>query len=1087
MQDLYACSGYDSEVMLFSRSQIKTHVYGSAQGPRGSLLRAVTAAVLGLSTFAHATTSWGESTLRFNRDVRPVLSENCFFCHGADAENRQAGLRLDEIDEVIDDGLIVPGDPDASELVFRIEADDVDLQMPPPKSHRTLTGGQIETLRRWIAEGAKFEQHWAFHPITQPAPPTNGESPRGTIDRFLASRRSEAGLRGSPPTTPQQWLRRVSLDLTGLPPTLRELDAFEVEAAAHGDAAYAAVVDRLLASPHFGERMAIDWLDVARYADTHGFNNDSSRSMWRYRDWVIASFNRNQPYDEFLTEQLAGDLLPDPTLEQLIATAFNRNHVINSEGGIIDEEYRVEYVADRVRTVSMAWLGLTFECARCHDHKYDPISQRDYYRLFAFFNNVSELGEDGRVANAPPMISAPTADEQEKLASLEQKIAGLQHDVQCDIRKLPIDPRVIEKATSRASTARNAAPQQPVFQVDLINEEGGLAARSAKNFPRADTLSFEADSLPLTPRSSHSFAFWLNPSEDCPGETPLVSAMLYLSSEADQAYGRGVEVRLVGGEIEYRFAERMPAYAITVRTVGAKINPEEWRHVAVTFTGHHADEDADRPYARDVRVWIDGELAETRVINDGLSYLLDRLIWETYRVGASSDTRAKLFKGGLADVKAFARALSTQEIRNEFLSVALPSALAAFRADTATEPQVRLLREVAAEAGGGSLAERIEMLRQAERDRIDLIGSFSTVMVMNEKETPRQAYVLKRGRYDQPGEAVSPGVPEDLLTAWPENAPANRLGLARWLTKPDHPLTARVAVNRFWQQFFGVGLVKTSEDFGSQSEWPSHPDLLDWLAGDFVASGWDVKRLVTQLVLSEAYRQDAATSAELLKRDPENRLLARGPRIRLPAEVIRDQALAAAGLLNPRVGGPSVRPYQPAGYYNGVVVGASYPGTAWQEDSGEALYRRSLYTFWKRTALHPAMLNFDAPDREFCTVRRYATNTPLQALTLLNDPTFVEASRKLAERAIDAADDDRDRIRTVFRVVVSRLPSAGELRTLENLLASMRVDFQKSAGDSAQLISVGDSQTASAVGSAELAAWTVVASAILNLDEALHH
>ena len=658
-----------------------------------------------------------------------------------------ADLRLDELQGVIDYGYLEPGDPDASDLIARIESDDPAYQMPPPDSNRRLNYGQIDTLRQWVLEGAPFESHWSFTPPADEEPPNIDSASSSNIDRFLDAARSEAGLERSPPAAPELWLRRASLDITGLPPTIAEIDSFLGEVVEQGDAAYAAAAKRLLASRHYGERMAIDWLDVARYADTHGFNNDSARSMWRYRDWVIDSFNRNQPYDEFITEQLAGDLLSNPTVDQLIATAFNRNHVINSEGGIIDEEYRVEYVADRVRTVSMAWLGLTFECARCHDHKYDPITTKDYYRLFAFFDNVPELGEDGRVANAPPMIQAPTARERAQIASIDKRIEQLRDQVERALPVEPIDQASVAELGARAVVSAESVPTDVAFELNPVQSVGDADPSLRDNsFPREEPHAFASDKLALAPRSAHTFTLWFRQTEDCPPDTPLISSMTYLSNPADQFHGRGVEVRLVDGEIEYRLSERLPAYSITVRSVGANIVPGEWRHVAVTYAGASDDSGQRRALASGVRICVDGQILPTITVHDCLSFLSKNLIAEPYLIGASGELSGDLFSGEVSSAKAYDRALPPDELREGYLALALPQALSAAESDAVSARGQRLLREVASELQGGQTAGLLAELRAAERERADLMASLPTVMVMQELATPRQTHLLLRGQ-----------------------------------------------------------------------------------------------------------------------------------------------------------------------------------------------------------------------------------------------------------------------------------------------------------------------------------------------------
>ena len=1031
--------------------------------------------------------------LDFNRDIRPILSENCFQCHGQDPAKREGKLRLDERDSAtqLRDGFaaILPGRPTESEVMRRIVSNDPTEVMPPPESHKRVTSAQAALLRQWIAEGAPYAPHWAFIPPQSPALPEvrRASWSRHEIDRFVLARLEREGLAPSAEATPGRWLRRAAFDLTGLPPPPAELEAFAADVARRGEPAYAAAADRLLASPHYGERQALEWLDAARYADTHGFNNDSSRSMWRWRDWVIDAFNANLPYDRFLTEQIAGDLLPQPTLEQRIATGFARNHVINSEGGIIDEEYRVEYVADRVRTLSTAWLGLTMECARCHDHKFDPVTQQDYYRLFAFFNHVPEHGEDGRVANAIPMLPAPNREQQTALATQQRELAALDAKLAVAQAAWRWQPSQRERVRTLLGTALRATAGR---EDESIEESTGLPLFGASNGPAVDESviaarprgvatgegplpTVPAAALDWTGKEGVSVMLWLRPAADNPRDVALLSSLNHLGSPADSTFGRGREVRLIDGEIEVRFSERFPAYAIVARTEGARIQPGEWRQVALTYAGGKT--------ASALRVYVDGNELAVRVAYDGLPGEPPK---RDLLVGGDNAKEGSRFRGALGEGRGFPRALAAPAVRAHFQLQAIGRLSARLDAGSAlSERETQWLRD-ALLADDPPTADLV-----ADRDarwaaHLALRRSLPTVMVMEELPQPRPTFVLNRGQYDQPGEPVAAGVPEALLGAWPKDAPRNRLGLAQWLTRPDHPLTARVVVNRLWAQLFGTGIVKTLEDFGSQSEWPSHPELLDWLARRFVDGGWDLKALLRQMVLSSTYRQDSAVTTELLARDPENRLLGRGPRVRLPAELIRDQALAVSGLLAPRIGGPSVYPYQPDKLYEGIVVGAEYPGTKWLLSSGADLYRRSLYTFWKRTMPHPAMTAFDSPDREFCTVRRSRTNTPLQALVLWNEPGYLEAARQLATRLLrEGGASDAARVAFAFQHATGRGPSASETRVLQGALEKLRADFSARPAEAASFLKVGASPVDASLPPVELAAAMSVASMILSLDE----
>lgn len=1047
-----------------------------------------------------------KNPIDFDRQVQPILSQNCFPCHGPDAATREADLRLDLRESAIEDrggyAAIVPGDWKASEVIRRIESTEDFEQMPPRESNRRLTAEQIEILKKWVADGAEYKEHWSFTPPQRPAVPAvqNSGWPRNEIDNFILSRLEKRSLQPSPPAAPEKWLRRVSLDLIGLPPTLGELDAFAEDVANHGDEAYASVVDRLLQSPHFGERMAIDWLDTSRYADTNGYNNDSTRSMWRWRDWVVDSFNNNVPYDVFIRNQLAGDLLPEPTLEQQIATGFNRNHGINSEGGIIDEEYRVEYVADRVRTVGMAWLGLTLECARCHDHKFDPISQTDYYKLFAFFNNVPEAGEDARVANAPPMITAPTRDQSDQLAEMHKQL----YELDARLKNLEEECKtsgVTESLPESTNKADRAIPdwQLACDSIDEATEIWSFPQGTPNLVPGVSGMAFQAAAernlaeisaakLVVKIEKPFTLSFWFHKQSDIE-DVSLLSAVDYRGNPADQSYGRGMELRLVKGELEFRLALRSPLYSLTVQSEGAKLTPGQWHQVAIVYEGGSGN-NYERALASWVRLFVDGQEVATKILVDDVP-LADDVIPEPcgslpYYLGHDLRSDSPRFVGFFDDLCFYHRQLNSNQILELFLDAAIPYAQRQESLGQATEVERRWLKIAA-------LRDMCLPWKEARKEH-DLLWqtylamkrSLPSVMVMHDSPTPRQAYVLERGRYDSHGEAVEPAVPRIFSQTWSPELPKNRLGLAQWLTNSRHPLTSRVVVNRLWQLFFGAGLVNTSDDFGLQGERPSHPDLLDWLACEFIANGWDQKALIRKIVLSSTYRQDARTTSKLLQEDPENRLLAHGPRVRLQAEILRDQALAVAGLLNSSRGGPPVRPYQPPALYDGVVVGANYPGTKWQQSHGDDIYRRSLYIFWKRTVPYPVLATFDTPAREVCTARRSKTNTPLQALVLLNSPTFLEASRKFAERIIlEGGDNDHERLTFAFRSATGRQSTDDERRELLNTLNKLRQQYSHELGTAEGMLTAGEASQDIEIDPVELAAYAGIASVILNLDETI--
>ncbi len=865
------------------------------------------------------------------------------------------------------------------------------------------------------------------------------------------------------------------MDLTGLPPTLAEVDAFIADTS---PAAYERVVDRLLASPRYGEQMALAWLEAARFADTSGYQNDGPRQMWRWRDWVIDAFNSNLPFDRFTIEQLAGDLLPGATLEQRLATGFNRNHRGNAEGGIIPAEYAVEYVVDRVETTATVWLGLTIGCARCHDHKFDPITQREFYELFAFFNNIPEHGRAIKVGNSPPMIAAPTREQSRALADLDRTIALA--DARLETLESEIAPAqqaweqsLSEQADYDWNLTRDLVA---LFPLDTTAANSNSATAPAKWIGdpatyvpgrlgqaaqfKAPTHVDAGDVADFGYLDKFSLAAWVR--SDQSGGGTIVSRM------ADMPQGEGFSVALEGGVVHVRLVKRWLDDAIRVATRDT-LDPNNWHHVLVTYDGSRL--------ASGVRVYLDGQPA-------GMSVLLDELN-QTFstkaplRIGAGGGPESQ-FTGLIDDVRIYADALEPIEAA----IVASPtsiSAIAARPADQRSGADTAKLRLCFLESHAPEhIRAAWKTVVDLRRQRQQFVEGLPTVMVMEEMPTPRPTHVLERGQYDRPGEQVTADVPS-CLPPLPTHAPRNRLALARWFVDPNNPLVARVAVNRFWQSYFGVGLVKTSEDFGSQGEPPSHPELLDWLATEFVRLDWDIKALQRLIVTSATYRQSSQVTAADWEHDPDNRLLAHGPRVRLAAETIRDQALAASGLLVEQLGGPSVKPYQPAGLWKDLATDTEYA-----EETGPSLYRRSLYTYRKRTVSSPTMAVFDAPSRETCSVRPPRTNTPLQALTLLNDVTFVEAARVLAERALREGGSSADeRITRLFRLVLARQPSPDELRVLTAALDRHLAQYRRDPQAASALVSVGRAPRAAELDVTAVAAYTVLASLVLNLDEAI--
>jgi hypothetical protein len=1022
----------------------------------------------------------GAARVEFNRDIRPILSDACFRCHGPDRAKRKADLRLDLEEGAFADRdgerPIVPGDPDRSELYQRISSADAEEHMPPLGADRQLSPREVALVRRWIEQGARWQKHWSLIPPRRPSLPEVAESswPSNPIDRFVLAALTSHGLAPSPEAAKTTLIRRVTFDLTGLPPTPAEVDAFLAD---DWPNAYERVVDRLLASPRYGERMAIRWIDAARYADTNGYQTDGDREMWRWRDWVIDAFNANMPFDGFTIEQLAGDMLPGATLDQKIASGFNRNHRGNGEGGIIPEEFAVEYVVDRVDTTATVWLGLTMACARCHDHKYDPIAQKEFYRLFAFFNNIPEKGRAVKVGNSPPLIPAPTRAQQERLAKLDHEIEAAARRVVAAEPDLAASQSAWESMVS-ATTPIDWTPAGDVnahFALDSNLRDETSTTRAVRVVdgkarfvpgPIGHSAEFDgeraieaADAGDFGYFDKFSIAAWVQPTRIQGGT--MVSRM----TDAEQA--DGYAVLLDGGRVGVNLVKRWLDDALRVRTVRA-LSSGEWHHVVVSYDGSSA--------ASGVKVYIDGRLEPLEVLLDELNQSFKSK--EPLRIGGGGGPEAR-FRGRIDDVRIYGRVLSADE-------AAILSAPDTIQAIAARPPRARShsqtlkIRAYYLENDApAAFHDAHRALAELREQRARLVEAFPTTMVMQEMPSPRQTFVLKRGEYDKPGEPVQPGVPS-CLTPFPPGARATRLDLARWLVDPANPLTARVAVNRAWQMFFGTGLVKTVDDFGSQGEPPSHPELLEWLATEFMVGGWNVKALHRAIVTSATYRQSSRANSELLRNDPDNRLLARGPRIRLPAEMIRDQALAASGLLVERLGGPSVKPYQPDGLWK-ELTDAEYV-----QDHGARLYRRSLYTFWKRTVSPPAMVTFDAAARETCTVRETRTNTPLQALTLLNDVTFVESARVLAERIMkQGATNPEDRITLAFRLATARNPSAHELEVLAAGFRDHLAHYRAQPQDAKRLTEAGESARDAALDQAELAAYTATTSLILNLDETI--
>lgn len=1062
---------------------------GCARELRSHAILAFPLKKLGTAFFVSvlANCAWSAS-LDYNRDVRSILAENCYQCHGQDPGTREGKLRLDTREGQRKEGVIVAGQPEASELILRILSPHDDERMPPLESHRTLSDAQKETLRRWIAEGAPFAEHWAFTAPVRPALPDvkNREWPRHAIDRFVLARLETEGLAPAPEADRERWLRRVTFDLTGLPPQPVERDAFLAD---RSPRAFEVVVDRLLASPRYGERMAADWLDVARYADTHGYQMDRPRAMWPYRDWVISAFNRNLPYNQFLTEQLAGDLLPGATREQRLATAFNRLHAQNEEGGIVDEEYRISYVNDRVATFGTAVLGLTMDCTRCHDHKFDPLTQRDFYSLAAFFQNIDEAGAISFKGFSdlmpPPVLKLPDRAAESELAAFARKIseqgqkataaraAAAQEFEAWLARRSGAFPGVEDAVLALdfdalgGDTTPNAA--DPAMAARVVDQAtigegvlGGAALLSGDD-------GFSVADVPVLSRGdAFSFSIWLRVTEPHVERTTV----FHRSMAYSDAGSRGYELVLENGRVAFGLHRHWPGSSLKVVSLQT-VPLDTWTQVTLTYDGSSQ--------AAGTRVFINGVAAAVEVVRDSLAgdITYDREKQPPLLIGHRM--RDTGFKGGRVDeLRIFARELSPLEAahlggRSDYLDAwQTPAArlTAAQRAALKAHYTRSVARNVRAE---------VEQLAAWRRDYARMWDAVPEVMVMDELPHPRPAYVLERGDYDRRGAQVEANTPA-ILPAMAKNAPRNRLGLAQWATDPTNPLTARVAVNRLWQMFFENGLVGSADNFGVTGSVPTHPELLDWLATELVANQWDIQAMLRQIVLSATYRQSSVASAELRAGDPQNLLLGRAPARRLTAEMMRDQALAVGGLLAERIGGPSVKPYQPPGLWEEIAMGKP----SYDQSRGDDLYRRSVYTFWKRTVPHPVLITFDAADRNNCTVKRQATSTPLQALALLNDPQLIEAARFVGARMLrEGGASAADQVRFVFRLVTSRSPSEREVATLVAALQEQEAIFGAEPDSVAAFLNTGEGGADLTLPRERLAAATMLASLLFNHDEAV--
>jgi hypothetical protein len=1092
----------------------------------------------------------GDEAISFNRDIRPILSDRCFACHGPDKNARKADLRLDQREAAIAVGAIAPGDVKKSTLVERISSSDPDVMMPPPKHNKPLTAQQKELLTRWVAAGAGYQPHWALIPVPKqvavPTPDDPAHWVRDPIDAFVLDRLRQLKLEPAPEASREKWLRRASFDLTGLPPSIAELDMFLAD---QSPQAYGNAADRLLKSPAFGERMANDWLDVARYADTFGYQADRDTHVWPWRDWVIRAFNDNLPYDQFITWQTAGDLLPQPTRDQQLATAFNRLHRQTNEGGSIEAEFRIAYIADRVVTNGTAFLGLTLECARCHDHKYDPVTQRDFYQMAAFFSNIDEHGlysHFTETAPTPALLLLYEGDQEPRHRDLLDKIRIKEAELgrirdaartrfrnhsaskpeytvsspQYGVLRLPADGAEAGRTVAASAkflfddakpgggntlvpgvvrTVAVAPPpdtNKPDTNKPISNskpDSGGKPDSNAKPESNGQppaavesrAVQFNGDdSFPCKGSGQFgrvapfTFSLWVRPAEHKPREV-----VLHQCVAAEDSAFRGLSLVLDNGLPVVSLIHFWPGNAIQI--AGRQTVPvAEWTHVTITYDGSSR--------AAGLHLYLNGATTEVTVVRDKLTRdIKHRAEWGDSNSGGielalGARFRDVGFKGGAVDeLLVFNEELTPLEVMalnaqytapadRNVAKVSTPNAAAP---NPAGEESVRF--EHYLRRHDEPYRTALSELQALRNDENELVTKVRQIMTMRELDQPRPTFVLKRGAYDAPAEQVSADTPAGILP-FPANQPRNRLGLARWMTEDQNPLVSRVAVNRFWSGFFGRGLVASVEDFGAQGQSPSHPELLDWLARDFMDHGWNLKALCRQIVLSSTYRQSTTPrDPKLFDDDPDNQWMARGPRYRLSAEQIRDNALAVSGLLVPKIGGSSVMPYQPAGLWEEAGTGKSY-----HQAKGEGLYRRSLYTFWRRTSPPPTMVTFDATSRETCTARRERTATPLQALVLLNDPQFIEAARVLAERLIQQHPDSVDaRLQAAFRLLTSRAPTERETAILSRLYRDQQTHFAATTANATALLTVGDSPRDMKLNPTDHAAMTVVVQTLLSFDD----
>ncbi|MFY0652394.1 MAG: DUF1553 domain-containing protein [Cyclobacteriaceae bacterium] len=1013
--------------------------------------------------------------LDYNIDVKPILSDRCYHCHGPDVETRSADMRLDTKDDLFaktksGNRPFVSGNLKKSAVIERILSDDPEFMMPPPESNRSLSAEEKAMLVKWVEDGAEWKEHWAYITPEKKTPPkTDKDWPvANEIDAFIYAKLVQNKLTPSTQANKEQLLRRVTMDLTGLPPSLDEQEAFLED---NSNSAYEKVVDRLLTTKAYAERMTLEWLDLSRYADSHGLHGDGIRTAWPWRDWVIEAFYKNMPYDQFVIEQLAGDMIPNAKKDQIIATAFNRNHPMTGEGGVVDEEFRLEYVSNRTNTFGTAFLGLTLECAKCHDHKFDPISQKEYYQVSSFFNNIKELGMTGDDGDYGP-VEIITDDK------IDELLTFLSTDIEQSEAKLQSEKERISKITGR-QTKKLSPVVYHSFETSTKTKDLTYADNSKRTEQKGDVEfkdgvsgrapvfdqhedHFQIQDIGLVEaHQPFSVALWVNPNEI--GEKTQVLAG---NAGNKNEYWRGWDFYLDStNHVAFRLISNLPHNYLHFRS--QKVIPKgKWSHVMATYDGSMS--------TSGTKIFIDGKKDNGQVLFNRLGKSILPITHQRdmaekpLRIGKSYRSFTGdngIFKGQIDELAFFDFEVPEDQIAQVKESSKLGN-----------KPSVDVNTS-------NTLEEISKLLAEQRLKRIKMLDTIPELMVMEEMATTRDTYVLDRGEYDKPKEKVDAGTIDKVLP-FDSKYPTNRLGLSQWLFDEGNPLTARVAVNRYWQMIFGKGIVATVNDFGSQGALPSHLGLLDWLAVDFRESGWDVKKLIKTMVMSNTYKQSSEINEELYEKDPSNTWLARGPSYRWQAEFIRDNALAASGLLNEKIGGESVRPYQPKGLW---IELASFSHALYNyiPDRDDRQYRRSMYTFIRRTSPPPFMTLFDAPNRSMCTVSRERTNTPLQALVLLNDPQFVEASRALACRLKKESKGSLDKmVENGFRLVLGRKPSADEFRIMKDLYAKEVENFKSDIKGAKEYLSVGDFKAPENEDPVELAALAVVSNTLLNMDEA---